>query len=106
MLNGGSPMRPARSEANRPSVGDRAADGGRWHDRPDVTTGWFVPYRRRRRPMSQHDDEDDRLDDAVDDMSDHGTSLDDAAEEYGADRDELSEAFGEEMEERYGDEDE
>ena len=47
-------------------------------------------------------DHDERLDEAVDDMIGNGTSLDDATEQHDVDREELSEAFGEEMENRYG----
>jgi hypothetical protein len=50
-------------------------------------------------------EDDDDLDEAAEDMVDSGKSLDDAAEEYDVDPDDLSERFGEEMEERYGDED-
>ena len=47
--------------------------------------------------------EDDRIAEAVENMIHGGASLDDAAESHDVDREELSEAFGEEMENRYRD---
>ena len=56
-------------------------------------------------PDEYDNHDDDRLDEAAEDMVDSGKSLHDAAEEFDVDRDELSERFGEVMEERYDDKD-
>jgi len=45
---------------------------------------------------------EERLHKAAEDMVDSGKSLDDASQEFGVDRDELSKRFGEEMVKRYG----
>jgi hypothetical protein len=53
-------------------------------------------------PDEDNDQYEERLDQAAEDMVDSGKSLHDASEEFGVDRDDLSRRFGEEMEERYG----
>ena len=53
-------------------------------------------------PDEDNDEYEDTLDQAAGDMVDSGKSLDDAAEEFDVDRDELSDRFGEKMKERYG----
>ena len=52
-----------------------------------------------------HEEDEDKMDEAVDDMIESGKSLDDAAEDHDVDREELSKEFGDEMEERYGSKD-
>jgi hypothetical protein len=53
-------------------------------------------------PNEDNDQYKEGLDKAAEDMVDSGKSLDDASQEFGVDRDELSQRFGEEMEKRYG----